>query len=196
MKGQQIDYSVDELVFIENNRTLPRRDLHKQFCIKFKRNDINQTNISALCKRKGWSTGRSGCFEKKQTPWNLGKKGYMGPNVTTFKKGNRPSNWKPLGTERTNKDGYIEIKTKEPKTWKFKQRVIWEKENGSVKKGHIIIFLDGDKENSDIANLYQISRAVNSQLNRDGYGNLTGNLRMSAAIMKKLELKISNRINL
>lgn len=193
MKGQQINYSEEELVFIKINSKLPRKDLHLKFCAKFKRNDINQSNISALCKRKGWSTGRTGCFSKDQTPWNLGKKGYMGPNETTFKKGNRPANWKPVGTERINTDGYTEVKTEEPKTWELKQRHIWEKENGPVKKGHIIIFIDGNKENCSIGNLYQVSRAVNSQLNRDGYGNLTGDLRISAAVMKRLELKISKK---
>lgn len=192
MKGQQISYSAEELLFIKNNSKLPRKELHLKFSVKFERDDISQSNMSALCKRKGWSTGRTGCFSKDQTPWNLGKKGYMGPNATTFKKGNKPANWKSVGTERINKDGYIEIKIEEPGTWRLKQRYVWEQKNGAIEKGHIIIFLDGNKQNCNIDNLYEISRAVNSQLNKNGYGDLTGDLRVSAAIMKKLELKISN----
>ena len=194
MKGQQVNYSTEELLFVENNSKLPRKDLHLKFCAVFKRNDIKQSNISALCKRKGWSTGRTGCFSKNQTPWNLGKKGYMGPNETTFKKGNKPRNWKPLWTERLNKDGYIEIKIEEPRTWRLKHRYVWEQKNGSVKKGYIIILLDGNKQNCNIENLYEISRAVNSQLNKNGYGDLTGDLRVSAAMMKELELKISKKL--
>ncbi|MCK5603535.1 HNH endonuclease [Candidatus Pacearchaeota archaeon] len=194
MKGQQISYSAEELLFIKNNSKRPRKELHLKFSVKFERDDINQSNISALCKRKGWLTGRTGCFSKDQMPWNLGKKGYMGPNETTFKKGNRPANWKPLGTERLNKDGYIEIKIEEPKTWRLKHRYVWEQKNGSVKKGHIIILLDGNKKNCNIENLYEISRAVNSQLNKNGYGDLTGDLRVSAATMKELELQISKKL--
>lgn len=192
MKGQQIIYSLEELAYIEKNKTLSRKSLQEIFCNKFKRYDVNQKNLSALCKRKGWLTGRTGSFEKGGIPWNFGKIGYMGPNKTTFKKGNRPTNWKPVGTERIGKDGYVEIKTEEPKTWELKHRVIWEKRRGPVKKGHIIIFLDGNKQNCDIDNLHQISRAVNAQLNRDGYGNLTGDLRISASKLKELELKINS----
>lgn len=194
MKGRQINYSAEELLFIRNNSKLLRKELHGKFCSEFKRKDVTQTNISALCKRKGWLTGRTGCFDKGEIPWNLGKKGYMGPNATTFKKGNKPANWKPVGTERLNKDGYIEIKIEEPSTWKLKHRYVWEQKNRSVKKGYIIILLDGNKQNCNIKNLYEISRAVNSQLNKNGYGDLTGDLRVSAATMKELELKISKKL--
>jgi hypothetical protein len=187
MKGRQIKYSWEELEFIKTRRTLVRKELHEAFCNKFKRLDISLINLNALCKRKGWLTGRTGCFKKGNTPHPDAHP--KGPNKTSFKSGRMPHNWKPVGSERISKDGYVEVKTKEPRTWKLKHRVVWERERGSVKKGHIIILLDGDKTNCDIKNLYEISRAVNSQLNKHGYGSLTGELRISAVAMKKLELK-------
>lgn len=187
MKGQQIKYSQEELKFIKARRTLVRKELHEAFCGKFKRTDISLINLNALCKRKGWLTGRTGCFKKGNIPHPDAHP--KGSNKTSFKSGRLPHNWKPVGSERISKDGYVEVKTKEPRTWRLKHRVVWEGERGGVKKGYIIILLDGDKTNCDVNNLYEISRAVNSQLNKYGYGSLTGELRVSAAIMKKLELK-------
>jgi hypothetical protein len=187
VKGRQIYYTEEQLEFVEDNCELPRKKLHKMFYDKFKRKDVSLINLNALCKRKGWFTGRTGCFEKGNIPHPDAHP--KGANKTSFKKGQMPHNWKPVGSERISKDGYVEIKIKEPRTWKLKHHITWEAKRGKIKNGHIIIFLDGNKTNCGIDNLYEISRAVNSQLNRDGYGDLTGELRISAAAMKKLDLK-------
>lgn len=187
MKGRQIIYSDEELQFIEANKLLPRRKLHTIFVEKFNRKDVTQTHLEALCKRKGWMTGRTGCFNKDQIPWNKGKSGYMGANKTSFKNGQMPHNWKPVGTERSNKDGYIEIKIKEPRTWRLKHIYEWEKVNEKLPGSHMIVFLDGDKTNCNIDNLVMITRAVNARLNHIGYGKLTGEMRRSAILTMQLE---------
>ncbi|MEN6487843.1 MAG: HNH endonuclease [Smithella sp.] len=66
--------------------------------------------------------------------------------ATQFKKGNKPANWVPIGTERTNRDGYVEVKIADGrlnKNWKAKHIFIWETANGPVPKGHVVIFGDG-----------------------------------------------------
>ena len=78
---------------------------------------------------------------------------------TRFKKGNRPHNWKPVGSTRLDTDGYVMIKTKEPNVFELKHRVTWEKHNGPIPEGMLIQFKDGDRTNTDdINNLYIISR--------------------------------------
>src|SRR5699024_2507694 len=80
-----------------------------------------------------------------------------------FKKGDIPSNYRPVGSERIdNKDGYIVVKVSDEgiyqKRWRHKHVVEWEKHNGKVPKDHVIAFLDGDKMNTGIDNLVLLSR--------------------------------------
>lgn len=102
-------------------------------------------------------------FTSGHTPANKGKK--MSPELyakcapTMFKKGNIPGNHREVGSERVNKDGYVEIKVAEPNKWKAKHRVIWEAANGPVKKGYNVQFKDGNPKNITLENLYLISRA-------------------------------------
>ena len=66
-------------------------------------------------------SGNDTRFKKGQVPPNKGThpvtKGRMAE--TQFKKGNRPHNWRPVGSER-NVIGLVEIKVAEPNVWKFK----------------------------------------------------------------------------
>lgn len=110
-------------------------------------------------------------FAKGQTPINKGKK--MSPEVyeivkrTMFKKGHTPVNHRPVGSERVNVDGYVEIKVAEPNKWRLKHQVIYEAANGKIPKGHCLIFLDGNKANVSLDNLTLISRQELVRLNKD-----------------------------
>ena len=150
MKGTKIPYTSEELTWLKDNCTLVIGDYHQQFCQKFERTDVNQTNLNALRKRKGWRTGRTGHFTKGQTSWNKGMKGKytVKPNEGQFKKGNRPHNWKPVGHERINVDGYREVKTAEPRTFELKHRLVWKEHNGEIPENHIVTFIDGDRPRS------------------------------------------------
>ena len=68
----------------------------------------------------------------------------------------------------------IEIKVKDPNRWKLKHRYIWEKENGKIPKGMLLIFKDNNKLNIDLDNLMLISRAENAVINRAGDSVFTG----------------------
>ena len=124
--------------------------------------------ISAAIKRYNLTTGFTGRFNKGCKTWNKGVKGYMGANKTSFKKGNIPANLRDVGNERITKDGYIEIKvSSHPPKWELKHRVVYEQHYGPIKKDHAIIFLDGDKLNTDITNLKMVTRNQLLMLNRN-----------------------------
>ncbi|WP_195238635.1 HNH endonuclease signature motif containing protein [Romboutsia sp. 1001285H_161024_C4] len=127
---------------------------------------LNQ--IKGAIKRYKLNTGRTGQFEKGQASWNKGTKGLTKANKTSFKKGNRPSNYKPVGSERVNIEGYVEIKVAEPRKWKLKHRVVWEEHNGQIPKGYNVIFADGDKSNICIENLLLVTRKQLLTLNQYG----------------------------
>ena len=95
----------------------------------------------------------------------MSKEQYNKCKNTMFKKGNIPANHRPIGSERITVDGIVEIKIAEPNKWKAKARVIYEKEFGTIPKGYIIIYLDGNKQNLEPNNLKAISRKENLIMN-------------------------------
>lgn len=175
MKGRRIEYSEAELLFIELLSKLPRKDLHRHFCDHFGRMDVSQAALTALCKRRGWLTGRTGRYEKGRTPENKGRKMPFNPNSarTQFKKGNKPHTWRGAGHERIDeKDGYVIMIVDETNPWTgaptrpvLKHRYLWEKEHGPVPDGYCLKCLDGDKTNTDPSNWEAIPRAMLPRLN-------------------------------
>ncbi len=175
MKGRQIRYSEDELRWIKAHCTDVRRDAHAKFVELFGREDVSLVSFHALCKRKGWKTGRTGQFNAGQQSWNKGKKMPHNANsaATQFKKGNVAPNTVPLWTEREGKDGYIEMKVPLPNPFAkgqktrfmHKHRYLWEKENGPVGEGQALKCLDGDRTNCDPPNWVSIPRAMLPRLN-------------------------------
>lgn len=142
------------------------------------------------------NSGLTGQFVKGCEPWNKGVKGYMGANKTSFKKGHRPHNWVPIGSERVTKDGYIEVKIQEgqfQKNWKGKHILIWEEHNGPVPESHAIIFGDGNKRNFDINNLICVSRAQLARLNQNGLIQNDADLTRTGVIIADMISKVSER---
>jgi hypothetical protein len=173
MKGQQIHYTDGELLWIEALCMEPRAWLHAAFCATFNRTDVSLKNINGLCKRKGWLTGRTGCFPKGNVPANKGKKMPFNANNarTQFKKGQLPHNTKHLGHERITKDGYVEISIAEtnPHTGferrhVLKHRYLWEQQNGPVPEGMFLKCLDGNKRNTNPSNWEALPRTMQPYL--------------------------------
>lgn len=82
----------------------------------------------------------------------------------------------PIGTE-VIRSGYVWVKVsnKIPKegersgdiNWRPKSHVVWEKHHGSMPpKGYTIVFLDGNKQNTDIGNLYAVSGKVLREMSK------------------------------
>lgn len=173
-KGKTIRYSEVELKWIKANRTMVRRESYSAFCAKFGRSDVSLINFNALCKRKGWKTGRDGRLRRGNLPWNKGKKMPFHANSarTQFKKGHLPHNTKFLGHERISKDGYVEISVAEtnPHTgferrYVLKHKYLWEQENGAVPAGMVLKSKDGNRLNTDPSNWVLIPRGMLTRMN-------------------------------
>ena len=179
MKGRAIIYSDDEMAWLEENKTLIIGEYRAEFVRKFNRADVSAINLHSLRKRKGWKTGRTGCFEKGQEPHNKGVPcpegtGGRHPNArkTQFRKGNQPHNTQYLGHERVSKDGYVEISIDEtnPHTgferrYVLKHLYLWERKNGPVPEGMCLKAIDGNRQNTDPDNWVLIPRGVLPRLN-------------------------------
>lgn len=191
-------FTPDQVRFLRDNyegRSIA--EMTDLFNKKF-RAEITRQQIRSAVKNRHITSGRTGQFKKGHRSWNKGKKGYMGPNRTSFKKGSIPANERPIGSERIcSKDGYVWIKVEEwdhnfnrPTRWKHKHVHIWEKENGPVPDGHAVIFRDGDKLNIDPPNLMLVTRAELLRLNQYGYKDTPGELKPSVLALAKLEVKV------
>lgn len=103
--------------------------------------------------------------------WNKGIKmkpsTYEKCSATMFKKGQIPPNKKPIGSERVNVDGYIEIKVTESGNWKLKHRYVYEQHhNVKLGRNDIVTFLDGNPLNCNIENLIKVDRTVLRTMNQ------------------------------
>lgn len=157
--------------------------------------------------------GMANRFKKGQKSWNKGMKGLqMGGVESQFKPGQKPHNWKPIGSERITKDGYIEVKYKDERkavsNYKLKHRLIWEEVNGSVPCGFVLNFKDGNPLNCEIDNLMLVSMVDNLNTNRfsdSGIAkrflgvrdNVEGFIEDNKELLevKKLEIKLTEKIN-
>lgn len=116
-------------------------------------------------------TGKTYRIQKGNIPVNKGQKMsaelYEKVKHTFFKKGQMPFNMKPIGYERINAEGYIEVKVREERpNFEGKHRVIWKQHHGEIPAGHIIIFADGNNRNFDIENLICVDRKDHAVRNR------------------------------
>ena len=147
----------------------PFKEAYRLFCDHFGE-IITLSQLKAFYNRNKLTNGLSGNFQKGHTPFNKGMKGiHFGGKETQFKKGQRPPNYRPVGSERITKDDYIEIKVSDnpPKRWRHKHLEIWEAyHKKEVPKGHAVIFGDGNRRNFDPENLLLISRGQLAILNK------------------------------
>jgi len=86
----------------------------------------------------------------------------------------------PIGTERW-KDGYLYVKVADnpiPKkfttkqirsNWVVKHRLVWEAAYGKIPEGKLIVFLDGNRSNFDLDNLYCIDRKLTTVMMRNNW---------------------------
>ena len=124
----------------------------------------------------------SGRIKPGQTPWNKGVKGSTGTQAgclaTQFRPGRDPSearNYRPIGSLRITKDGYLEQKVTDDQSvyparrWVALHRLVWERENGQPPNGHIVVFRPGmlttDADLITVDRLECITRSENMQRN-------------------------------
>lgn len=103
-------------------------------------------------------------FPKGHATWNRGMKGLdIGGKGTRFKAGNMPQTYRPVGSERTDRDGILWRKVSDTRVkcidWKAVHVIEWEAANGPLPVGKVVIFSDGNRRNFDSSNLLALTRA-------------------------------------
>lgn len=154
--------------------------------------DTTVETMKSLLSRKKIHTGTLGRFKKGSIPWNKGKKGYVGANRTSFKKGHKPKNWRTVGSERIDTEGYTLIKIAEPRKWALKHRIIWEEfHKKKVPRGSVIIFADGDKSNLNIENLICVTKNELKVLNQCRLISSVPELTKTGLNIAKIRIKLA-----
>lgn len=126
--------SDEELEFIkENVKGKTSQELMEIFNKKFNRN-LTRKQIAQIKKYNGFTSGVN----------------------TKFSKGSKPHNYKPIGSEFVDSQGYIWIKIADPNKWIHKSLFIYEQTYGNIPKGYSVIFLNGNKSDHSINNLQLI----------------------------------------
>lgn len=155
-----------------------RKEIHALFRQRFG-DVISLDNMVGTMKRYHITNGRDTKFQKGQISHNKGQRMteelYRKAQPTMFKKGGLPHNTLPVGTEVITDDGYIKVKVSDRRdipardNWKFKHRLIWEEAHGPIPEGHVIVFLDRNRQNVDIDNLACVSRKIYKIVNQRGF---------------------------
>lgn len=149
---------------------------------------------SAASGRLDGLRGSQSRFCKGQTPWNKGQKGLAcGGRDTQYQPGQMPHNHVPVGTVVTSSDGYLKIKTAEPKTWRWLHRQVWEDANGPIPRGMALIFRDGNREHCTLDNLQLISRS--ELMSRNTIHRYPQELKNTLRLVGKLRRTINDRQN-
>lgn len=165
----------------------------------------------------GRTNGRQGIgtrFAKGQVPANKGlRRPGWGPGrmkATQFKKGAMAGRaqklWKPVGSERISKDGYLERKVSDesfshldPKEanrlrarrWRAVHLIVWEEANGPLPKGYAVCFRDGDKRNIALDNLELVKRG--DLMSRNTIHNLPPELKQTVQLLGRVNRAIRKR---
>lgn len=173
-KGKSRVFTADETAWLRANASLSDKDVGPAFRAHFFRHDITDSQIHGWRSRNKVLTGRTGRFEKGQTPPNKGRKGYAPPGSEKgwFRKGERSGVatklYQPIGTEKV-RDGYLFRKINDDlplqRRWRMVQLINWEALHGPVPAGHVLKCLDGNPLNCDPSNWTCIPRAILPRLN-------------------------------
>ena len=184
-------YTEEQKQFLRKNITgNSYKTLTELFNQKFD-TDIKIKTITSMIGNMGLSNGLNTTFKKGKIPWNKGKSYQPGGRSieTRFKKGQQSLNRRPIGSERISKDGIVYLKTPEGK-WKPKHQYVWEKNNGPIPKGHVVIFNNRNRRDFSKENLLLVSRKQLVILNKNGLLQNSKELNDSAVLIADLLLKM------
>lgn len=153
--------------------------------------------------RRGDNVGAAYRFTPGHVPANKGlrRPGWFRGRMkeTQFRKGERRGAavelWKPIGTERISKDGYLERKVNDDlprqRRWRAVHLLLWESTHGPVPKGHAIAFKNGDRTDIRLDNLECISRR--ELMSRNTVHNLPKPLAGAVQLLGALNRQIRRR---
>jgi hypothetical protein len=169
----------------------------------------------AACRlRRGDNVGQQYRFKPGQAPANKGTRrpGWHAGRMreTWFAKGERRgvavALYKPVGSERICKDGYLERKTHDEisagvsrqeanrlrqRRWRAVHLILWEEANGPIPRGHAVVFTNGDRRDIRLDNLTLITRA--ELMRRNTIHNLPTPLKQTVRLLSSVNREIRKR---
>lgn len=118
---------------------------------------------------------------------------------TQFKKGVRQGVavrlYKPIGTERISKDGYLERKVNDglplQARWRSVHLLVWEAAHGPVPKSHAVAFKNRDRRDIRLENLELVHRR--DLMARNTVHNLPQPLAQTVQLLGALRRKINRK---
>lgn len=193
-------YPLDMLEFVKKNiQGTSMKDMVSLINDRYGAGTISYLKLRAYLNNHKLHTGRDTRFKKGQEAHNKGKPFIAGgrSSETQFKKGHKPHNYKPVGAIIYDKDGYKVIKVsdegRQRDKWCYLHRNNWEKAYGEIPQGHIVIFLDGDKENCNLDNLALIDRREHGVMTRQRLRTSDIELTKTGIAVAKLSLTVRER---
>ena len=156
---------------------------------------VTPAQISNWKARNGIASGVDACFKPGQKAWNKGIPFRSGgrSHEAWFKKGQRSINWRPVGSERLNVDGYLEVKVSEPNHWDLKHRVVYREHFGDIPEGHAVVFNNRDRTDCRLENLLLVSRAQLAVLNKRGLLQGDAELNKTAVLIADVIMAMKKR---
>ena len=140
------------------------KQLYEQFGIEH-----SPGQVRTIYYKNNLDSGLTGRYEKGRTSENKGKKltdmltheqiADMRKKQKIAVSGKNNAKYKPVGSTYISSRGDVIEKIAEPNTWQRQHIVVWEKANGKLPEGSVIIHIDGDKTNNDISNLRLATQA-------------------------------------
>lgn len=116
---------------------------------------------------------------------------------SAFEHAHIPDNVLPVGTVRKTRDGYLIVKISERGTqwerWHMLQREIWEKANGPIPEGCVLIFKDGNRENCNLDNLLLATKAESQMMNQKGLRSTVPEITEVGHTVAKLTIATNKR---
>jgi hypothetical protein len=83
VRRSAIEYSAEEMAWLEANRMMVISDYHRAFCHLFGRRDVTAAHLHGLRKRKGWKVGRApGRFAGRHLRYSADEIAWLRDNST------------------------------------------------------------------------------------------------------------------
>lgn len=160
----------------DNSWGVTSEEMAKRVNEKFGTN-FTKGSMKQFRQRNGIKSGLKGWFQKEHPSWCKGitveeickgdPEKIAKVKGTYFKKGERPTNERPVGNISIVNGYKLRKKSMEGSywdRWEFLHRAVWEEANGPIPEGHIVSFKDGNPMNCELDNLMLITRRESQQL--------------------------------
>lgn len=144
--------------------------------------------------KRGDSRGAQYWFTTGNQPWNKGRRYQAGGRSVEarFKPGNMPQTWRPIGSERVDRDGIRWRKvadTRDKKTdWRPIHILVWEEANGPLADGVFLVFANKDRSDVRLENLLPVTRS--ELMERNTFHRFPPSLKRAIRAVRKLERTI------